>query len=100
MAPEEVHLVLLDNGRSNIYSDPELLATLRCIRCGACINHCPVYVRIGGHSYGTVYPGPIGSILEPQKAGLDVHGELAGQPRPCAARVARFARYAFRFSVF
>lgn len=83
--PEEVHLVLLDNGRSNIYSDPELLATLRCIRCGACINHCPVYVRIGGHSYGTVYPGPIGSILEPQKAGLDVHGELAQASTLCGA---------------
>ena len=83
--PEEVHLVLLDNGRSNIYSDPELLATLRCIRCGACINHCPVYVRIGGHSYGTVYPGPIGTILEPQKAGLNVHGELTQASTLCGA---------------
>jgi L-lactate dehydrogenase complex protein LldF len=83
--PEEVHLVLLDNGRSNIYSDPELLATLRCIRCGACMNHCPVYTRIGGHSYGTVYPGPIGIILEPQKAGLDVHGELTQASSLCGA---------------
>ncbi|MDD5393562.1 MAG: LutB/LldF family L-lactate oxidation iron-sulfur protein [Thiothrix sp.] len=83
--PEEVHLVLLDNGRSNIYSDPELLATLRCIRCGACMNHCPVYTRIGGHSYGTVYPGPIGIILEPQKAGLDVHGELTQASTLCGA---------------
>ncbi len=83
--PKEVHLVLLDNGRSRIYSDPELLATLRCIRCGACINHCPVYVRIGGHSYGTVYPGPIGTILEPQKAGLDVHGELTQASTLCGA---------------
>ncbi len=83
--PEEVHLVLLDNGRSNIYSDPELLATLRCIRCGACMNHCPVYTRIGGHSYGTVYPGPIGVILEPQKAGLDVYGELTQASTLCGA---------------
>ena len=83
--PKEVHLVLLDNGHSRIYSDPELLATLRCIRCGACINHCPVYVRIGGHSYGTVYPGPIGTILEPQKAGLDVHGELTQASTLCGA---------------
>jgi L-lactate dehydrogenase complex protein LldF len=83
--PQEVHLVLLDNGRSTIYSDPELLATLRCIRCGACINHCPVYVRIGGHSYGTVYPGPIGTILEPQKAGLEVHGELTQASTLCGA---------------
>ncbi len=83
--PREVHLVLLDNGRSRIYSDPELLATLRCIRCGACINHCPVYVRIGGHSYGTVYPGPIGSILEPQRSGLDKLGELPQASTLCGA---------------
>lgn len=83
--PKEVHLVLLDNGRSRIYSDPELLATLRCIRCGACINHCPVYVRIGGHAYGTVYPGPIGKVLEPQKEGLASHGELAQASSLCGA---------------
>lgn len=83
--PKEVHLVLLDNGRSNIYSDPELLATLRCIRCGACINHCPVYVRVGGHSYGTVYPGPIGTVLEPQKDGLNLHGELTQASSLCGA---------------
>lgn len=83
--PEEVHLVLLDNGRSHIYSDPELLETLRCIRCGACINHCPVYARIGGHSYGTVYPGPIGTIFEPQKEGLSVHGELISASSLCGA---------------
>jgi L-lactate dehydrogenase complex protein LldF len=83
--PREVHLVLLDNGRSRIYSDPELQATLRCIRCGACMNHCPVYVRLGGHAYGTVYPGPIGSILEPQKQGLDAMGELAQASTLCGA---------------
>jgi L-lactate dehydrogenase complex protein LldF len=83
--PEEVHLVLLDNGRSGIYSDPELLATLRCIRCGACMNHCPVYTRIGGHAYGTVYPGPIGTIFEPQKGGLDKHGALTTASSLCGA---------------
>ncbi|PID48681.1 MAG: iron-sulfur cluster-binding protein [Proteobacteria bacterium] len=83
--PKEVHLVLLDNGRSRIYSDPELIATLRCIRCGACINHCPVYVRIGGHAYGTVYPGPIGTVLEPQKDGLKAHGELVQASSLCGA---------------
>ncbi len=83
--PKEVHLVLLDNGRSRIYADDELQATLRCIRCGACINHCPVYTRLGGHAYGTVYPGPIGSILEPQKAGLDHLGELAEASTLCGA---------------
>lgn len=83
--PREVHLVLLDNGRSRIYTDSELQATLRCIRCGACINHCPVYTRLGGHAYGTVYPGPIGSILEPQQRGLEGLGELAEASTLCGA---------------
>ncbi|KAA6181892.1 iron-sulfur cluster-binding protein [Thiohalocapsa marina] len=83
--PREVHLVLLDNGRSRIHADPELRATLRCIRCGACMNHCPVYTRIGGHGYGTVYPGPIGAILEPQLQGLQVQGELAQASSLCGA---------------
>jgi L-lactate dehydrogenase complex protein LldF len=83
--PKEVHLVLLDNGRSRIFGDPELQATLRCIRCGACLNHCPVYTRVGGHAYGTVYPGPIGSILEPQLQGLDAVGELTEASSLCGA---------------
>jgi L-lactate dehydrogenase complex protein LldF len=83
--PHEVHLVLLDNGRSRIFADEELQATLRCIRCGACINHCPVYTRLGGHAYGTVYPGPIGSILEPQKEGLARLGVLAEASTLCGA---------------
>ncbi|MCG8339417.1 MAG: LutB/LldF family L-lactate oxidation iron-sulfur protein [Proteobacteria bacterium] len=69
--PKEVHLVLLDNGRTNILADPELRQTLKCIRCGTCLNHCPVYTRIGGHAFGFVYPGPIGTILTPQMEGLD-----------------------------
>jgi len=83
--PEEVHLVLLDNGRSRIYQDEELLATLRCIRCGACMNHCPVYTRIGGHAYTSTIPGPIGSILEPQKLGLDQLGILPTASTLCGA---------------
>ena len=83
--PREVHLVLLDNGRSRIHADPELRQTLRCIRCGACMNHCPVYTRIGGHGYGTVYPGPIGAILEPQLQGLARQGELAQASTLCGA---------------
>lgn len=83
--PKEVHLVLLDNGRSRIYQDPELVATLRCIRCGACMNHCPVYTRIGGHAYGSTIPGPIGSVLEPQKAGLDQLGVLPTASTLCGA---------------
>ena len=63
---EEFHLIILDNGRSRILADEELRETLYCIRCGACLNFCPVYLKIGGHSYGWVYSGPIGSILTPQ----------------------------------
>ena len=74
--PNEVHLVLLDNGRSKIYNDEQMRETLKCIRCGACMNHCPVYTRIGGHAYGTVYPGPIGQILNPQQYGIDKQGEM------------------------
>ncbi|WP_017429538.1 LutB/LldF family L-lactate oxidation iron-sulfur protein [Vreelandella jeotgali] len=83
--PEEVHLVLVDNGRSSIYQDDELLDTLRCIRCGACMNHCPVYSRVGGHTYGTTYPGPIGSILMPHLMGLEDTGELPSASSLCGA---------------
>lgn len=69
--PEEVHLILLDNGRSQAYADEQLRKTLQCIRCGACMNHCPVYTRIGGLAYGTTYPGPIGKIVSPHMMGLE-----------------------------
>ncbi len=69
--PEEVHIVLLDNGRSGIIREPELRETLFCIRCGACLNACPVYQNIGGHSYGWVYMGPIGAALIPQYLGAE-----------------------------
>ena len=62
--PDEFHVVLLDNGRSEILNG-SFRDMLRCIRCGACLNHCPVYTRIGGHAYGWVYPGPMGSVLTP-----------------------------------
>jgi L-lactate dehydrogenase complex protein LldF len=83
--PEEVHLVILDNGRSRIYADGQLRETLECIRCGACLNACPVYQRIGGAAYGSVYMGPIGKILTPQMAGLGVAGHLAGASTLCGA---------------
>jgi L-lactate dehydrogenase complex protein LldF len=83
--PREVHLVILDNQRSRIYQDPELRATLRCIRCGACMNHCPVYTRIGGHAYQAVYPGPIGAILTPQQEGVGVRHDLAHASSLCSA---------------
>ncbi len=83
--PQEVHLVILDNGRSRILADPERRQTLQCIRCGACLNHCPVYTRLGGHAYGYVYPGPIGSILTPQMEGLDMAGAMAFASSLCGA---------------
>jgi L-lactate dehydrogenase complex protein LldF len=64
--PRSFHLVLLDNGRSSMMADPRGRETLRCIRCAACLNVCPVYERTGGHAYESVYPGPIGAILTPQ----------------------------------
>src|SRR5260370_42140436 len=85
--PREVHLVILDNGRSRIFLDPELRATLRCIRCGACMNHCPVYTRVGGHAYAAVYPGPIGKILTPQVEGVKARHELMHASSLCGACV-------------
>jgi L-lactate dehydrogenase complex protein LldF len=64
--PQEFHVVLLDNGRTGVLADPESRATLACIRCGACLNICPVYRQTGGHAYGSIYAGPIGAILTPQ----------------------------------
>jgi len=83
--PREVHLVLLDNGRSQPYADAQLRATLQCIRCGACMNHCPVYTRIGGHAYGTTYPGPIGKIISPHLLGLDATADLPTASSLCGA---------------
>ncbi|WP_061300167.1 lactate utilization protein B [Herbidospora cretacea] len=68
---QEFHLVLLDNGRTSVLADKVGRQALRCIRCSACLNVCPVYERAGGHSYGSVYPGPIGAILTPQLRGMD-----------------------------
>ena len=83
--PKEVHLIILDNGRSKIYADPQRRQTLQCIRCGTCLNHCPVYTRIGGHAYGFIYPGPIGKILNPQVEGLEAAGFLATASSLCNA---------------
>lgn len=63
--PEELHIIIVDNGRSKQLGDPKFQAILHCIRCGACLNVCPVYRQIGGHAYGSVYPGPIGAVLSP-----------------------------------
>ena len=83
--PREVHLILLDNGRTQAYADEQLRATLQCIRCGACMNHCPIYARIGGHAYGTTYPGPIGAIISPHLLGLEATADLATASTLCGA---------------
>jgi L-lactate dehydrogenase complex protein LldF len=69
--PEEFHVVLVDNGRSRLLANAEEREVLHCIRCGACLNICPVYRHIGGHAYGTIYPGPIGSVLTPHLRGRE-----------------------------
>jgi L-lactate dehydrogenase complex protein LldF len=68
--PGEYHIVLLDNGRSALLGT-EFEEILRCIRCGACMNHCPVYAAVGGHAYGWVYPGPMGAVLTPSLLGVE-----------------------------
>ena len=80
--PEEYHVILLDNGRSNMLGT-EFEEMLRCIRCGACMNHCPVYHAVGGHSYGWVYPGPMGAVLTPSLIGVDKSGHLPNASTFC-----------------
>jgi L-lactate dehydrogenase complex protein LldF len=80
--PEEYHVVLLDNGRSAMLGS-DFQDMLRCIRCGACMNHCPIYQEVGGHSYGSVYPGPMGAVLTPSLAGIDKAGHLPNASTFC-----------------
>jgi L-lactate dehydrogenase complex protein LldF len=82
--PEEVHLILLDNGRSKILGGP-YRDILRCIRCGACLNVCPVYRQASGHGYGHVYSGPLGAVLAPALEGVKVYGDLAKASSLCGA---------------
>jgi L-lactate dehydrogenase complex protein LldF len=83
--PQEFHLVLLDNGRTGVLADQVGRQALRCIRCSACLNVCPVYSRTGGHAYESVYPGPIGAILSPQLTGLRSHRSLPYASSLCGA---------------
>ena len=80
--PQEYHVVLLDNGRSSMLGT-EFQEMLRCIRCGACLNHCPVYQAVGGHAYGWVYSGPMGSVLTPNLIGVDEAGHLPNASTFC-----------------
>lgn len=82
---EEFHLIILDNGRTQLLADEEMRESLYCLRCGACLNVCPVYQKIGGHAYGTVYSGPIGSILTPAFAGLEKSKDLPFASTLCGA---------------
>jgi L-lactate dehydrogenase complex protein LldF len=82
--PEHFHIILLDNGRSKLIGG-EMQEMLRCIRCGACMNHCPVYQNIGGHAYGWVYPGPMGSILTPLLGGIEKSPDLPNASTFCGA---------------
>ena len=83
--PEEFHLVIVDNGRSRLLRDPALRESLYCIRCGACLNVCPIYQRVGGHAYGWVYPGPIGSIVTPGLVGVAQAKDLPNASTLCGA---------------
>jgi L-lactate dehydrogenase complex protein LldF len=83
--PQEFHLILLDNGRTRALADPVGREALRCIRCGACLNVCPIYEHVGGHAYDAPYPGPIGSIISPQLAGLREHHSLPFASSLCGA---------------
>ncbi len=83
--PREVHVVLLDNGRRNVLADPVGREALQCIRCSACLNVCPVYKRVGGHAYGSIYPGPIGAILTPQLWGMEEYATLPFASSLCGA---------------
>jgi len=83
--PEEMHLVLLDNRRTEILADPEQRDSLHCIRCGACLNVCPIFKNVGGFTYGTTYQGPIGSVITPHLRGLADWNHLSGASSLCGA---------------
>ncbi|MBU1564865.1 MAG: iron-sulfur cluster-binding protein [Proteobacteria bacterium] len=83
--PKEFHLVIIDNGRSKILADPEFREVLACIRCGACLNICPVYGKIGGHAYNSPYCGPIGGVVTPLLDGINKHADLCKGETLCGA---------------
>jgi L-lactate dehydrogenase complex protein LldF len=83
--PREFHVVLLDNNRTGVLADPEARETLDCIRCGACLNACPVYRQTGGHAYGSIYSGPIGAILSPQLQSMEHSKSLPYASSLCGA---------------
>lgn len=85
IGPEELHIIMLDNGRSRMLGHPLTRQSLACIRCGACLNACPVYQQVGGHAYGSVYPGPIGAVITPQLFGMAKARQLPYASSLCGA---------------
>ncbi len=83
--PDEMYVVLLDNGRTNLLAEPDKRQALNCIRCGACLNACPVYRNIGGHSYDSTYSGPIGSVITPHLEGMQKFKHLSYASSLCGA---------------
>ncbi len=83
--PEQFHIILLDNKRTELLADAEQRDALHCIRCGACLNVCPIFKNVGGHSYGTTYQGPIGSVITPHLRGLQDWKHLSGASSLCGA---------------
>jgi L-lactate dehydrogenase complex protein LldF len=81
--PEEMVVILLDNGRTNLLANPTAREALYCIRCGACLNACPVYKNIGGHAYETTYSGPIGKVITPYLSGMDDYKHLSYSSSLC-----------------
>lgn len=75
--PDEMYVIMLDNGRTNLLSSPEVRESMYCIRCGSCLNACPVYKNIGGHAYGTTYSGPIGAVITPHMKGMEAYKHLS-----------------------
>lgn len=83
--PDEMYVILLDNGRTNLYQRPEVREGLYCIRCGSCLNACPVYKNIGGHAYGATYSGPIGSVITPHLSSFEENQHLSYASSLCGA---------------
>jgi L-lactate dehydrogenase complex protein LldF len=83
--PEAFHLIIVDNGRSRILADPDFREMLCCIRCGACLNVCPVYGKIGGHAYGSAYSGPVGAVVNPLLKGINQAADLCLGESLCGA---------------
>jgi L-lactate dehydrogenase complex protein LldF len=83
--PDEMHVILLDNKRTELLADPEQRDALHCIRCGACLNVCPIFKNVGGHSYATTYQGPIGSVITPHLRGLQQWKHLSFASSLCGA---------------